>query len=76
MQKPGCIQTAELISLLRDEVGGQALVLDPENLCEFEKNAGTNSAKPEITVDATSVEQGQAIMIIPRVIVDKKGKVK
>jgi glycolate oxidase subunit GlcD len=56
--------TPELILLLRNEVGAQALVLDPDKLSEFGKDAGTLSFTPEITVEATNVEQVQAVLRI------------
>jgi D-lactate dehydrogenase (cytochrome) len=56
--------TPDIVSLLRDQVGEKALVLDPEKLGEFAKDAGTISAVPEITVEATDVEQVQAVLRI------------
>jgi D-lactate dehydrogenase (cytochrome) len=54
--------TPEFISLLRNEVCEQALVLDPHKLSEFGKDAGTLSVTPEITVEATNVEQVRAVL--------------
>jgi D-lactate dehydrogenase (cytochrome) len=56
--------TPEIVSLLRNEVGTGALVLDAEKLVEFGKDAGTLSALPEIVVEATNVEQVRAVLRI------------
>lgn len=54
--------TAEVIDRIRQAVGGKALVLDPEKLKEFGKDATEQHHTPELAVEAESVEQVQALM--------------
>ncbi|MCE5334843.1 MAG: FAD-binding protein [Desulfobacteraceae bacterium] len=54
--------TAEVLASLRDAVGEKAVVLDPEKLKEFGKDAGSTVCAPEVLVEAVNEDQVQAVL--------------
>jgi len=49
--------TPEILSEIKKAAGLNAVVLDPEKLCEFGKDAGEDTYLPELVVEATSSQQ-------------------
>ena len=54
--------TAEILSALRDAVGGKAVVLDPERLSEYGKDAGDIACPPEVLIEAEDEDQVLAVV--------------
>ena len=54
--------TPEILSAIKEAVGPGAVVLDPEKLIEFGKDATEDSCTPDLVVEATSARQIQALL--------------
>ncbi len=54
--------TPEVLSLLREAVGEDALILNPDKLVEYGKDAGGFSRMPEVTVEVTHEDQIQSVL--------------
>jgi glycolate oxidase subunit GlcD len=54
--------TAEVLSHLRDAVGEKAVVLDPEKLSEYGKDAGDLASPPQVLVEAVNEDQVLAVV--------------
>ncbi len=52
----------ELLTLLREAVGEKALVLAPDKLAEYGKDAGSAASIPEVVIEAVNESQVQAVM--------------
>ena len=54
--------TPEILSAIKEAVGADAVIQDPENLTEFGKDATEDSCTPDLVVVATSARQIQALL--------------
>ncbi|HPQ42599.1 MAG TPA: FAD-linked oxidase C-terminal domain-containing protein [Syntrophales bacterium] len=54
--------TPEILRDIKEAVGPDAVVLHPEKLCEFGKDAGEEERLPELVVEATSTQQVSALL--------------
>jgi D-lactate dehydrogenase (cytochrome) len=59
---PYSVVTAEITSRIREAVGETAVVLEPEKLVPFARDATEYYCLPELVVEATSAEQIQALL--------------
>ncbi len=54
--------TPEILSAIKEAVGADAVIQDPEKLTEFGKDATEDSCTPDLVVVATSARQIQALL--------------
>jgi len=54
--------TPEILSAIKEAVGADAVIQDPEKLTEFGKDATEDSCTPDLVVEATSARQIQALL--------------